>query len=83
MYPEDVVLLSEEIKNRQLDEYIIQLRIATNPHLDPKEARTFAETLVSMKRQSKPIEDRPFDRTKFEQLRKTFGANRRKPKAGK
>lgn len=77
------MLLSEEIKNRQLDEYIIQLRIATNPHLDPKDARMFAETLVNMKRQGKPIDDRPFDRSRFEELRKTFGANRRKPKAGK
>lgn len=42
--------LSDEIQKRQIDDWLIQVRITTNPHLEPKNARPFVESLLAQRR---------------------------------
>lgn len=57
---------------RKASDLLMQLRIASNPHLEEKDARPFVEELMAAARRYGDYEEqesRAFDRQKVEQLR--------------
>lgn len=50
MYPDDLIILGEEISKRLIDKLLMDLRVATNPHLEPREAEKFYKELMDRRR---------------------------------
>lgn len=51
VYPDDVLHITKQIRLRRIDEYLIQSRIAANPHMEQDAAREFIESLVNERSQ--------------------------------
>lgn len=71
------------LTERQIDGYLISLRIISNPHMEQEHAREFVQELVNMKTGFRGPEEKPFDRAKFEALRKTINGKRKPPESDK
>lgn len=61
--------MQDMIALRELDSIITQLRIATNPHLEPNDAREFAESLMTRRRQMIGIQEEQLDRKGLSRLK--------------
>lgn len=77
VYPDDLIELSKAIRLRVIDDYLIQSRIAANPHMQKDDAEQFITTLVNERRQ---IEG--FDPTENDQLDRAGLANLKAQMAG-
>lgn len=69
VYPEDVIILQDKIMLRQTEDLITQLRITTNPHLQPAEQKEFAEQLMARRRRITGIQDDQLDRAALNRLK--------------
>jgi hypothetical protein len=58
-----------------IDEYLIQLRIATNPHLEADAAREFINTLTSQRAQLQGINNSRLDRAGLARLKEKMRTN--------
>lgn len=62
VYPDEFMVLLRKIGARRVDEWLIELQIASNPHTeDPKK---FVEALLADRRRYRGIEDLPGKLTK-------------------
>lgn len=69
VYPEDLAILQDKIRLRQIEATITNLRISSNPHLEPNEAKSFAESLMAQHRQLIGVIDEPLDRGGLQKLK--------------
>lgn len=75
VYPIEVILIQEQAKRREINEYFIQMQL-NNP------SKEFIDSLTAIKRSWDINDGRDFDRSKFEKLRSQFGKGER-PKQSK
>ena len=86
VYPVDFFELSRQIKMRNIDEFLMQARIVSNPHVEPETAEEFINDLLDQRAFYRG-EDKPSDKLDragveaFKRHVKTesrFGATRQK-----
>lgn len=51
VYPDEVIGLLKRIRLRTVDTYLINARIAANPHMEADDARSFIEELLEDRRE--------------------------------
>ena len=70
--------LTPAIQLRQIDKVIMDVQVASAPHLEEKDAKSFITDLTTRRKQFGGIEqdDREFDRSKVEQLRQALKTRR-------
>lgn len=69
IYPDELIQLSRIIRDRKASEYLMQLRIVTNPHFEPKDQKDLFTQLQAMreeKAQSKGLDKKAFDALRAE-----------------
>lgn len=66
--------MGEEIAKRLIDDLLMQLRISTNPHLEPAKAEEFLKDLLDRRRAIwGPMEHNDkFDKEAFDALKQTL-----------
>lgn len=71
VYPDELIYFGEQISRRVIDQTLMDLRIASNPHIDPAEAKSFAQDLLDRRRAIYGIEDNaaPLDKEALELLK--------------
>ena len=57
------------ISERKAQEYLVQVRVATNPHLKPEDQQRFVNELVAMQRSIRGVETGKLDKAGLARLR--------------
>jgi hypothetical protein len=76
VYPDELFQLTTAISRRQTDNMLAQLRIVTNPHLEPADRKALVDELMERRRVlygGSAIDDSKFDKEGFEALRQDLG----------
>lgn len=79
IYPDDVLHLTKNIRLRLIDDYLIQSRIAANPHMEKDAAEEFIESLVDERRELVGFErmEDQLDRVGLANLKEQMAQSRR------
>lgn len=67
-----MIILEDFIYERQANDYLVQIRIATNPHLKKEDQQAFINELMARRRQVGGIKEEKIDRAALDRLRKTL-----------
>lgn len=80
VYPTDLFWLVPAMSLRQIDNVIMDVRVATNPHLEQDNARLLLDELLAKRRMYAPEEqqDREFDKSKLDELKQILKSPRRR-----
>jgi hypothetical protein len=75
IYPEDFFLLARQIQMRKLDEHLMQLNIAANPHREASAQQEFINDLLGRHRSMRGEEaaNAQLDVAAFEKIRSKLG----------
>jgi len=71
VYPADFFNLARQIKMRQVDEFLMQARIVSNPHVESESAQEFIEDLLEQRDwyRGDPSQRNKLDRVGMEALK--------------
>lgn len=67
-----MLYLQKRIKQRTVDERLMQLAITRNPHLEASAQRKLSDALLSEQRQLVGLEDRPYDKAGIARFKKAL-----------
>lgn len=80
VYPDEYLLIAKRIYQRQTDDLLIKLRIASNPHLESKHAQEFVDMLMKQRNDLYDLDDiePELDKEAFMELKRELQKNRSK-----